>query len=290
MLYLQLILNGVQAGLIYALTAAGFSMIFGMTRVFHAAHGATFIIAAYAYYHFVVLLGLPWFIAAIGSAVAAVGFGVGLFQFVYRRIQEGEQSFFTVFIASFGALIVVQSCIAIIYGSSFTTVSTELSKASEVMPGLYLSPLIWITILLALACFGAMGFLLSRTSLGIAIRALADDPENVRVYGMNPDRLSIYVFAIGSLLTVPGAIITTVSYGVSPSIGEHIVMISLAATIVGGIGSLTGAAIAGLILGVAENVALIFVGPQWSAMITFILLVFIIIVRPSGIARRVVQD
>src|SRR5699024_7770147 len=101
MLYIQMLLNGLQIGAVYALTAAGFSMIFGMTRVFHAAHGATFVISAYTFYYTNVVLGVSWFIAAIASALVAVLFGAGLYQVVYRSIQRGKSSFFTIFIASF---------------------------------------------------------------------------------------------------------------------------------------------------------------------------------------------
>lgn len=290
MLLLQLVLNGVQVGMLYALTAAGFSLIFGMTRIFHAAHGATFVIAAYAFYHLFVLSQMPWAVAALGSAAVAVIFGAGLYLLVYRYIQRSEASFFTVFIAAFGAVVVVQNVVSIVYGRGFVVAQTPLSQASEVLPGLYVSSLVWISILVAIVFFAAMKLFLGRTNLGIAIRALADNPDLVRAFGMNPGRLSLYVFIIGSLLAVPAAILSTVSFGVSPSVGHHIVMISLAATIVGGIGSLTGAALAGLLLGVAENVALFWVGSQWTEAVTFLILLLFIIVRPSGIFGRAVAS
>lgn len=290
MLSLQLLLNGVQTGMLYALTAAGFSLIFGMTKIFHAAHGATFVIAAYSFYHLYVLSSFHWAIAAIGAAIAAVIFGAGFYLAVYRYIQRNEASFFTVFIAAFGAVVVVQNVISIIYGRGFVVAQTALSRSVETLPGLYVSPLVWISIATAVVFFAAMFLLLSRTNLGIAMRALADNPDLVRAFGMNPGRISLYVFVIGSLLAVPAAILTTISFGISPTAGHHIVMISLAATIVGGIGSLTGAALAGLLLGVAENLALLWVGSQWTEAVTFLILFVFIIVRPSGIFGRAIAN
>ncbi len=103
MLFAQLLANGLQTGALYALIAAGFSLIFGMTRIFHAAHGATFTIAGFIFYEFYSVLQWGWPIAAIASAAAAGLFGVLLDRFVYAVIQRHEGSFFTVFVASFNA-------------------------------------------------------------------------------------------------------------------------------------------------------------------------------------------
>src|ERR1700693_3076299 len=111
MLLLQLIINGIQLGALYALTAAGFSLIFGSTRIFHFAHGAAFAIAAYLFYYLFAVTGAGWFLAALVAALAAMLFGVALDRFVYAPIRRHEGSFFTVFVASFGVAIVVQNLI-----------------------------------------------------------------------------------------------------------------------------------------------------------------------------------
>ena len=124
MLFAQLLANGLQTGALYALIAAGFSLIFGMTRVFHAAHGATFTIAGFVFYECYAVLGWAWPLAALASAAAAGLFGVLLDRWVYAVIQRHEGSFFTVFVASFGAAIVVQNVISIVFGRGMVTVST----------------------------------------------------------------------------------------------------------------------------------------------------------------------
>lgn len=290
MLVLQLGLNGLQTGLIYALTAAGFSLIFGMTKIFHAAHGATFLVASYAYYHASSLLGLPWWISVGIAAVAAMVFGVGFYMGVYRLIQRSEASFFTVFIAAFGAVIVMQNVISMVYGRSFQVVQTPLSRSREILPDLFVSPMLLVAIGSAGAAFFAVHLILKHTTIGIGVRALADNPELVRTFGMDPVKLSLFVFLLGSLLVVPAAVLTTHISGVSPGVGHHIVMISIAATIVGGIGSLTGAALAGILLGLAENLSLLLVGPQWAEAVTFLVLFLFIIIRPSGFSGRILAN
>ena len=288
MLLAQLLINGLQTGALYALVAAGFSLIFGMTRVFHAAHGATFTIAGFAFYQCYAVLHLDPVVSTLLCAVCAGAFGVALDRWVYAVIQRHEGSFFTVFAASFGAAIVVQNVISMVFGRGMVTVSTPLSKSLELLPGLFVAPIGGVIVACAIACFAILQVLLTRTSLGIALRALGENPELVRVYGLTPRRLSQYVFLIGSVLVVPAAILTASTSGLNPSMGNHVMLISIAATIVGGVGSLRGAALAGLLLGMAENVCLAIVDPQWSEAVTFVILFLFILFRPGGVYGRAV--
>ena len=282
MLLLQLLVNGLQVGSLYALTAVGFSLIFGCTRIFHFAHGAAFVLAAYVFYWLHSAGAASWALPALAAALAAVSFGILMDRVVYAPIQRHEGSFFTVFVASFGAAIVVQNAIGVIFGRGFVSLSTTLSRSVELGPGLFASPLAGIAVLCALVFFGALQWLLSRTHVGIGLRALSENPTLLRAYGLRPRRLSSYAFALGSLLVVPGAILTAATSGLNPSMGHHVMLISLAATIVGGVGSLHGAAFAGLLLGLAENLALWRLEPQWSETVMFIVLFLFILFRPSG--------
>lgn len=290
MLFLQLLINGIQAGALYALIAVGFSLIFGTTRIFHFAHGATFTIAAYVFYHLYAVTHLHWSLAVLASAIAAVLFGLALNRWVYIPIQKHEGSFFTVFVAAFGVSILVENLCGMVFGRSYVSVDTPLSRSVEVAHGLYVSPLSGVAIVIALLFFGGLQVFLMRTHTGMALRALSDNPELVRAYGLSPRRLSMSVFALGSLLAVPAAILSAMGSGLQPSLGEHVMLISLAASIVGGIGSLRGAAYAGLVLGLAENLALAYFQPQWSEAVTFIVLFLSIIVRPSGFFGRVIAS
>lgn len=290
MLFVQLMVNGLQTGALYALIAAGFSLIFGMTRIFHAAHGATFTIAGFVFYECFSVLQWGWPAAVVGSAIAAGIFGVLLDRWVYAIIQRHEGSFFTVFVASFGAAIVVQNVVSIVFGRGMVTVSTPLSKSIEIIPGLFVAPMAGVAVLCAVLCFAVLQFLLTRTNMGIALRALGENPTLVEVYGLTPRKLSQYVFLIGSVLVVPAAILTATTSGLNPAMGHHIMLISIAATIVGGVGSLRGAAMAGLLLGMAENLCLAFIDPQWSEAVTFVILFLFILFRPGGFYGRAIVN
>lgn len=286
MLLLQLFINGLQLGAIYALTAVGFSLIFGSTKIFHVAHGSAFTIAGYLYWWSVATLGLAWPIASLIAIAAAVFFGLAMERLVYRPIQRHEASFFTVFIAAFGVQIIVQNLIGTIFGRSTETVSTTLSRSVEILPELFVAPIAVISIVVALVVFTVLTLILSRTHIGMAMRALSENPDLVRVFGLDPARVAQFAFAIGSAIVVPGAIFTAMTAGLSPAIGAHVMLVSLAATIVGGIGSLKGAACGGMLLGLAENLALWHLDPQWSEAVTFVVLFLFIIFRPAGFFGR----
>lgn len=287
MLFLQLFISGLQTGAIYALTAAGFALIFGATRVFHVAHGATFALAGYAFLA-CTDAGLPWPVGALAALVLAVAFGLAMDAFIYRPIQRHEGSFFTVFVAAFGMSIVVQSVIELAFGRGFVTVSSPLTMAREVAPGIYLADIFWVAAGVAVALFVLVTLFLERTRAGIGLRALSENPELLRAYGLSSRRLSAMAFGLGSALAVPGAILTTMTSGLQPAISHQVMLISLAAAVVGGIGSLRGAALAGLLLGVVENLVIGVLDTQWSAAAGFVVLFAFILFKPSGLFGQAV--
>jgi branched-chain amino acid transport system permease protein len=282
MLFLQLLLNGLQVGAIYALTAAGFALIFGATKIFHVAHGTAFTIAGYVFL-FAWRAGWPGWAGAAAAVAAAMAFGVAMERFVYRPIQRHEGSFFTVFVAAFGVGIVVQNVIGMIAGRGFATVDTPLSFSAEILPEVFVAPMLWIALGTAAVLFAALTLFLTRHPAGVGLRALAQNPDLIRTYGLSSNGLAVLAFAIGSALAAPAAIVTVMTTGLNEAIGHQVMLISIAATIVGGIGSLRGAALAGLMLGIAESLALQVVDTQWAEAVSFLVLFGFIIFRPSGI-------
>ena len=283
MLFLQLLVDGLQLGALYALMAVGFAVIFGSTRVFHYAHGTTYVIVGYLFYTLAERVHLPWWLAAVLAAAAGVVFGVLLDRWMYRPIQRDEGSFFTVFVASFGIGVVVENIIIILFGASFVSISTPLTRASDIGGGIVVSHLGMLSVLIALLLFVFLNWFLAKTDVGVALRALSENPDLVRGFGLNPRRLSQYAFAIGSLLVAPAALVATCVTGLTPTAGHRVVLISIAASIIGGIGSLRGAGLGGLILGLAESLAIWKLSTGWSEAVAFVILFCFILARPSGL-------
>ena len=283
MILLQLIVDGLQLGALYALMAVGFAIIFGSTRVFHYAHGTTYILVGYLFYWLSDRLGVPWWLAAVLAAAAAVVFGVAIDRFVYRPIQRDEGSFFTVFVASFGVGVVAENLVVIFFGASYVSISTPLSRVHDIGGGVVISWLGIASVVIALALFAFLNWFLGRTDVGVSLRALSENPELIRGFGLNPRKLSQYAFAIGSLMVAPAALVATCVTGLTPSAGHRVVLISIAASIIGGIGSLRGAGFGGLILGLAESLAVWKLSTGWSEAVAFVILFAFILARPSGL-------
>jgi len=283
MLLFQLLVDGLQLGALYALMAVGFAMIFGSTRVFHYAHGTTYVIVGYLFYYMAERLHWPWWIGAAVAAAAGVAFGVLLDRWMYRPIQRDEGSFFTVFVASFGIAVVAENVIVILFGASFVSISTPLTRAADIGGGIVVSQLGIFSVLAAGLLFTFLNWFLARTDVGVALRALSENPDLVRGFGLNPRKLSQYAFAIGSLLVAPAALVATCVTGLTPTAGHRVVLISIAASIIGGIGSLRGAGLGGLILGLAESLAVWKFSTGWSEAVAFIILFAFILARPSGL-------
>lgn len=283
MLPLQLLIDGIGVGALYALMAVGFAIIFGSTRVFHYAHGATFTLASYSFLFCLQTLGWPWWAAVLASAVSAVVFGVAMERFIYRTIQRDRGSFFTLFVASFGAGVVVENAIAVIFGTGLMSVTTPLTQMHSFLPGLGISWLGVVSIVLTLVIFAGISWYFERTDTGMLLRALSESPELVSGFGLSRHRAATVAFALGSLMVVPAAVILTAMTGVTPSSGHRVMLISLAATIIGGIGSLRGAGIGALILGVAESLSFWKLPTGWGDAVSFVILLGFILLRPSGL-------
>ena len=285
MLATQLLINGIALGSLYALAAVGLSLIFWTTRVFHIAHGGAYVVAAYAFIELLERFGAV--VAVLGSLAAAVAFGYGINRLVYRPIQRSRDSFFTLFVASFGALIVVSNLISIFWGSNVKTlepISGPVQVGSIQAPSAAV-----IGLVVAIVFLAFLQIFLAKSETGVGLRAMADNAALVDMLGLNRRKFGTMAFVIGSAMVVPAAILTTYVQGVQPTSGLKVATIGLVVSIAGGVGSLSGAVVGGVLLGVVENVSILWVNPLWAEAVGFSVLLAILVVRPTGIIPRRAQ-
>ena len=281
MLALQLAINGLALGALYALAAVGVALIFWTTRVFHIAHGGTYLIAAYS---FVALYERSVILALVVSLLAAAAFGWGLNKFIYRPIQRSRESFFTLFVASFGVLIIVTNVAAIWAGSGAKQLESPFGRFEVGFVQIsWVSVIALVTTAILLV---GLNFFLEKTETGVGLRAMADNVELVDLLGLNRRRYAAVAFVLGSVLVVPAAILTTYLQGLTPQFGLRIATIALIVSIAGGVGSLAGAVVGSILLGLVDNLATLYVNATWAAAIGFVVLLAILVFRPSGIIPR----
>ena len=281
MLFLQLLVDGLQLGALYALMAVGFAIIFGSTRVFHYAHGTTYIIVGYVFYWLAEKLHVPWWVAAAIAAAAAVVFGVLLDRFVYRPIQRDEGSFFTVFVASFGIGVVAENLVIILFGASFVSITTPLTRVSDI-GGIVISWLGIFSMLIAVLLFAFLNWFLANTDVGGAARALGKSRTGARLRPQPAQALAIRLrdrLAAGRAgragrdLRHRADAVGRPPRRAHLDRGEHHRRHR----------SLRGAGFGGLILGLAESLAVWKLSTGWSEAVAFVILFCFILARPSGL-------
>jgi branched-chain amino acid transport system permease protein len=278
----QLAANGLISGSLYALLGVSWGLIFATTRVFHFAHALTLTVAVYA----AVLavdrggLGLP----AAFALAAAVGclFGISTERFVYRPLRHVNATQLNIFLASLGFLIAGESAVLILFGPQ----ARELSGFP--IRGIALGPVAFTTVegLWLVVSWALLGLLMGWlwwTRYGRAIRAVASNRELAQCMGIDPERISLLVFAVGSTMVGLGGTLLALRDTASPTIGVQPVLAAFIAVFLGGIGSVLGAVLGGLVLGLAENMGGLVLPGHWQGVIAFVVLFLVLVFRPSGL-------
>lgn len=286
---LQLLVDGLVQGSRIALVAVGFSLIYGVTRTLHLAHGAIITTAAYVVWWMTAALSAGLTVAFLVAAVVVVLLGVGHDMFLYRRIRAATTGGFTIVVASLGTGIIIQNLVGILFG--FDTKDVRAATVGQASVGLRLGPVVMpvtdlITVAVTLMLFALLGLLLLRTRIGKQLRAVQDNPQLARVVGIRTPRVYAVTFAIGSLVSMPAAFFIGLSGGLNTTIGFDAMLLALIVAFAGGIGSLLGTLLASFGVGMLQTMSLLVVDSRWEATVTFALLLLLVTVRPRGLLGK----
>ena len=286
---LQLLADGLVQGSRIALVAVGFSLIYGVTRTLHLAHGAIITTAAYVVWWMTAQLSAGLTVAFLVAAVVVMLLGVGHDMFLYRRIRAATTGGFTIVVASLGTGIIIQNLVGILFG--FDTKDVRTATVGQATAGLRLGPVVMpvtdlITVAVTLVLFSLLGLLLLRTRIGKQLRAVQDNPQLARVVGIRTPRVYAMTFAIGSLVSMPAAFFIGLSGGLNTTIGFDAMLLALIVVFAGGIGSLLGTLLASFGVGMLQTMSLLVVDSRWEATVTFALLLLLVTVRPRGLLGK----
>ncbi len=278
----QLIANGLVNGSHYALLALGFGLIFGTTRVTHFAFGPVYAVSAYGCWFAADTLGAPLWLAGVAGVLTGALVGVLSYLLVYRPFERKGSPSFVLLIASLGLFIVLENAIGVVFGTDTKVVPSPPS-------GIFLwGPLVVTGVQLAqLAALPIVGLALwlylTRTRMGKAVLAMTDNPEMARVIGIDTLRVSILAFAIGSAIAAVPAGLILVKDGATAHMGFLAVFMAFVAVVVGGVGSLRGAVIGGLVLGLVESTGMVRIPTEWQSSVAFVVLFVVLLFRPRGL-------
>jgi branched-chain amino acid transport system permease protein len=275
--------NGIILGSTYGLVALGLTLVFGVLGVINLAQGELFMVGAFA--GLVVLdAGFPLPLALIAGPACAALAGLALYLLVLRRLPAHADPHVPM-IGTMAAAVVLQQVATRVFTARQHPYPTPESLQGVVrLGGLSLEALDVFIFVLALAVMAGLYVLVLRTRLGLAIRAVAENARMAALMGIGRDTTIATVFAISSgLAGLAGVLVGMFFNNVSPYIGVPVGMKGLAAVILGGLGSITGALVAGLIIGVAEVVSVAYVDSSWRDAVAFVVMIGILLARPRGL-------
>ncbi|EGK7485388.1 branched-chain amino acid ABC transporter permease [Campylobacter lari] len=284
-LILQQIINGFSLGSMYALIAIGYTMVYGVLRLINFAHGDIMMVGAYSALFCVTSMNVPFLGALSLAMLFAAALGIAIDRVAYKPLRKAPR--ISLLITAIGISFLIQNVFNVLFGStpkyfpvpSYLETVINFNNISISINSILVPILTFFILLIVL-------FILYKSKYGIAIRALAFDIHTVNLMGIDANRIIAIVFALGSALAAIGGIFWAVSYpSVEPSMGTLIGLKAFGAAVLGGIGSVAGAVLGGLIIGFTE-VVVVAIFPDLSGFkdaFAFIFLVLILLFKPTGI-------
>lgn len=284
----QLILNGVIAGAVYALVATGFSLIYSVTKFMHFAHGAVLAVGAYFMYTLAVLSGLNFLLAVILTLFLTAVVGAGMNWTVYRQLRKRKASNAVLLIASLALMTLVNAVILAVWGSSVKTIPTvnPVFEVADTRITLVQLSIIGVSLVL----LGGLWWLMKRTRLGKAMRAVADNKDVAKTVGINPEKIYTQTFIIGSVLAGVAGILIGIEQNVFPQMGVSLVIKGFSGAVIGSLVSVPGAVLGSFILGIVENVGIWWLPSGYKDAIAFVLLFIFLLFKPTGLLGVKVRE
>jgi len=279
MLFAQLLVNGILLGGLYGLMALGMALVWGVLNIVNLAHGALIMLGGYCTYFLFKGAGIDPFAALPLAMLAMFAVGYLLQRFVLNLVIRSAQ--LNTLLITFGLEVVLTYLAQLAFSADFRTINPSYAGANISVFGVTI-PLVRLgAFAAALVLAAALWILLERTRLGRAIRATAQNLVAARLYGVNPAQLYAVTFGIGAALAgAAGGLYGMVSQ-VTPYIGASLTAKSFVITIMGGLENPFGIVLGGLVIGIAEALAAIYLGPTFTDAISFGLLVVILVLRPA---------
>ena len=280
-LYAQTLANGLTAGGIYALVAVGYTLIYGILRFINFAHGEVMMTGAFAAFYGLRYLGLPPWAAFLLGPVFAALLGVLIERYTYRPLRS--QPVINSLASAVAVSLILQALVLVLIGPHLVSLNKGVVERPIFLLGAAVTPTQIYIVAAAVLLMLGLELLLLKTRLGREIRAVSDDREVAAVIGIDPDATISKTFLIASALAGVAGVMLALYQGAHYLMGVAVGIKAFTAAVVGGIGSVRGAVMGGLLIGLVENFGILFIPSGYKDAIAFVILVAFLIMRPKGI-------
>ena len=288
---LQYCINGISIGSIYAIIALGYTMVYGIAKMLNFAHGDIIMVGAYICYCVTNYLGMPPILGILASMAVCTLLGIVIEGLAYKPLR-GTPSL-AALITAIGVSYFLQNAAQLIWGSnpkSFTSVVSTI-KPFLLFGSLTITGEVLVTVVVSVVIMLALTWFTSSTRIGKSMRAVSEDRDAAQLMGINVNKTISITFAIGSALAAVAGVLMCSSIPVlQPTTGSMPGIRAFTAAVLGGIGSIPGAMLGGVLLGIIETFAKAFLSTQFSDAIVFGVLIIILLVKPAGLLGKRVQE
>lgn len=284
MVFEQLVVNGIIAGSEYALLAIGLTLIFGILRLIHFAHGEVAMVGAYAALVVSATLGLPLWAGFIAAILVGIGLGLLINRFAFKPLRK--QHMLMPLIAAVAVSILLQNTIALIFGNEIKTYSLGPVEKGIEMFGFIITKTQILIVVVALALMILTWVLMKKTKIGKQVQAVASNRQLAESIGIDSEKVITITFAYGSALAAIGGVLIAMETNLEPMMGVMPNIKAFAAVIVGGVGSVPGAIFGSYFIGLAENIGIWFLPSGYKDAIAFFILIVFLLFKPKGIMGK----
>ena len=286
---IQQTVNGVSLGAVYALIAVGFAMVFNVLKFSNFSHGGVLGIGAYIGYLAAFYLHLPLIPVLLVGVLAGGGVAVAVEFVAFRSIRKKRGELVYFFVTSVTMLMLLEQILVIFFGASFFTYPTMIAVTSFSAAGASFSVLYLVMMGVSILAFGILAWALKYTKIGIAIRAASNDLTTTNLMGVNVDFIVMTTFFVSGMLGGLSGVLLGMTYTLYPQIGQLVVK-GFIASVLGGLGSIMGAAWGALALAIVEVTLIAIMGAGLSPAVIFAIMVAFLLIRPQGFAGISFQD
>jgi branched-chain amino acid transport system permease protein len=279
--FLQSMLSGILIGGVYALIGIGLTIIFGVMRVINFAHGDVLMIGMYMTYFLFTLLHIDPFVSIVVTIPLMFLFGAFLQKVFINRVLGALPQ--NQILLTIGMGLVMSNAVMLAFTSDYKILSTKYSSSSFNILGISISSPLLISFAITIIITVALYWFLYRTDTGQAIRATAQDRGAAQLMGINVKRMSIIAFGLGAALAGTAGALISPTYYIFPQVGSVFTLKAFVITVLGGMGSIVGATLGGVLIGIAESVGGVYFGSGWKDVIVFMVFLLVLLFKPSGL-------
>ncbi len=288
--FISYLISGIGLGSIYALIALGYTMVYGIAKMLNFAHGDVIMVGGYAVFLSISSLNCPVWLSIIIGIVVCTVLGVVIERVAYKPLRNASS--LSVLITAIGVSYLLQNLALNILGSNARTFKSVVSlKTIEINSQLKISGEAVVTIIVTVVIMIALTLFINKTKTGMAMQAVSEDKGAAQLMGINVNKTISIVFAIGSgLAAVAGILLCSTFTQVSPYTGSMPGIKAFIAAVFGGIGSIPGAMIGGILLGIIENLSKAYISTQVADAIVFASLIIVLILKPTGLLGKKINE